>query len=49
MMDLDAVEREIYDQYQWFAREAPGVRVQESGHLADLWAVADAYYALEQS
>jgi len=46
-MDLAQVEKEIYDTYQWFAREAPGVVVQEQGHLARLWSVADALYAEE--
>lgn len=48
-MDIESVEREIAATYIWFAKEAPGVIVREEGHLADLWAVADAYYALEGS
>ena len=48
-MDIESVEREIAATYVFFAENAPGIRVQETGHLADLWAVADAYYALEES
>lgn len=48
MKSLEEIETAIYDHYQWFAREAPGVVVQEEGHLAQLWAVADTYYAKEE-
>lgn len=44
MRDLHSVETEISGIYKWFAKEAPGVTVQEEGHLAQLWALADAYY-----
>lgn len=47
MKTLEQVEQEIYETYQWFAHEAPGVTVREEGHLGRLWAVADAYYAKE--
>ncbi len=36
-MRLEEVEKEIKAVYEWFAREAPGVQVQEHGRLADLW------------
>lgn len=36
-MRLEEVEKEIKAVYEWFAREAPGVTVQEHGRLADLW------------
>lgn len=45
---LEQPEKEIQSIYQWFAREAPGVAVREEGHLADLWSIADYYYALEE-
>lgn len=48
MISLDEVEREIEGHYRFFFENAPGVVVQERGHLADLWAIADAYYALEE-
>lgn len=48
MRSLEETENEIAGVYRWFAREAPGVRVQEEGHLAQLWAVADAYYDKEE-
>lgn len=44
MMNLEEVEREIAGIYVWFSENAPGVQVQEIGHLSDLWAVADSYY-----
>ena len=47
MISLEEVENELSAIYQWFAKEAPGVVVREEGHLADLWAIADAYYDLE--
>lgn len=47
MMGLDEVENEIASIYRWFAHEAPGVTVREEGHLAQLWSIADAYYAEE--
>lgn len=48
-MSLTEVEKSIYDHYRFFAIKAPGVPVQETGHLARLWAVADAYYRAEES
>ena len=38
-------EQELYNIYQWYAREAPGVQVQEVGHVADLWAIVDSLSA----
>ena len=38
-LTLEDVEQAIYEYYQFFAREAPGVVVQEVGHLANLWSV----------
>lgn len=38
---LESAHQAIYDHYQWFAREAPGVYVQEVGHLAQLWSIVD--------
>lgn len=40
-MGLAEVEEEIYHTYQWFAKEAPGVVVQEEGRLAQLWSAFD--------
>lgn len=40
-LTLEEVEQAIYAHYQFFAREAPGVVVQETGHLANLWSVFD--------
>lgn len=36
-MNLEQVEKEIYETYQWFHREAPHVRPAEAGRLALLW------------
>lgn len=36
-MKLQEIEDEIAHVYRWFAAEAPGVRVQEHGRLAQLW------------
>lgn len=44
-MTLDEVELRIFEHYQFFAKEAPGVKVQEVGDLAALWALADSMYA----
>lgn len=41
-MMLEEAENEIASIYRWFAEEAPGVVVQEEGHLAQLWAFVDA-------
>lgn len=41
---LEQAENEIRATYEFFAREAPGVPVQEQGHLANLWAIVDAKY-----
>lgn len=41
-MTLEQVEQSIYETYQWFAREAPGVTPVETGTLGDLWALFDA-------
>lgn len=40
-MNLEQVEREIYETYQWFHREAPSVKPQEHGRLAQLWRYVD--------
>lgn len=48
MRTLEETESEISGIYRWFAAEAPGVVVREEGHLAQLWAVADAYYEKEE-
>lgn len=40
-MTLESAEGEIYDIYQWMAREAPGIVVQEQGRLRELWAFVD--------
>lgn len=42
-MTLEEAENEIHGIYRWFAEEAPGVVVQEEGHLAQLWAVVDSH------
>ena len=47
-LTLAEVEQAIYEHYQFFAREAPGVVVQEVGHLANLWAMFDEMIAEEQ-
>ena len=38
---LDVIEKQIYETYQWWAKQAPGVTPREEGRLADLWRVAD--------
>jgi hypothetical protein len=48
-MTLEQAENEIAAIYRWFAQEAPGVTVREEGHLANLWAVADAHYEKESA
>lgn len=45
---LEQAENEIAGIYKWFAANSPGTVVQEVGHLADLWSIADYYYALEE-
>lgn len=40
-LDLTTAENEIYQTYQWFAKEAPGVTAREEGRLAQLWAYVD--------
>ena len=47
MNTLADIENEIAAIYRWFAKQAPGVVVQEAGTLADLWAIFDA--EVEQS
>lgn len=47
MITLDEAEQAIKRHYEFFAKEAPGVVVQEAGELASLWAIADYYYAQE--
>lgn len=45
---LEQAENEIAGIYRWFSQQSPGTRVREEGHLADLWSIADYYYALEE-
>ncbi len=45
MMTLEEVETAIYETYKWFSVTAPGVVVQEQGHLARLWALFDGMIA----
>ena len=40
-MTLSDIETRIYNYYQWFHANAPGVQVQEEGTLARLWALQD--------
>lgn len=40
MNNITEIETEISAIYRWYAKEAPGVIVQEVGHLANLWALA---------
>lgn len=47
-MTLEQVEQAIYDKYQWWFREAPGVHPREVGTLAQLWYRADYLYAGEK-
>lgn len=47
-MNLETVSEEIKTTYEWFATEAPGVQVQETGQLAQLWALHD-YFIREQA
>lgn len=49
MIELSEVERRIYNTYQWFAKESPLTVVQETGQLAQLWAIADRAYSEEES
>lgn len=44
-LSLEEAEQEIYDTYQFFAREAPGVTPQEVGRLGELWRIVDDYLA----
>lgn len=48
MISLEEAENELYGVYQWFAKNAPhGTVVQETGHVADLWAIIDRYLESE--
>lgn len=40
-MIITEVEQAIYDLYQHFHREAPGVWPREEGRLAQLWSTFD--------
>lgn len=40
-LTLDEIEFRIYETYQYFAREAPGVTAQEEGDLGLLWSLFD--------
>lgn len=44
MNNITEIENEISAIYKWYAKEAPGVTVQEVGRLANLWALADWHY-----
>jgi len=46
-MTLQEVEQAIYDTYQWWHREKPGVHPREVGTLADLWRRVDYLYSKE--
>lgn len=45
-MSIEQVEQDIYNLYQHFHREAPGVWPREEGQLAHLWSTFD--YLREQ-
>lgn len=47
MNSINEVENEIAGIYHWYAKEAPGVTPIETGHLANLWALADRIYEEE--
>lgn len=38
---LDGVHDEIQSIYLWWAIQSPGTTPLESGHLGDLWSLAD--------
>lgn len=38
---LEEVEQDIYNTYQWFHRENPHVKPQETGQLGALWGLFD--------
>lgn len=40
-MTLEDIEQQIYDYYQHFHREAPGVQALETGILHYLWKAFD--------
>lgn len=42
-LSLEEAEQEIYNTYQFFAREAPGVTPREVGTLGALWRIVDDY------
>lgn len=46
-LTIDDVEQAIRDHYMWFHQNAPGVQVQETGHLANLWSVWEDLYREE--
>lgn len=39
-MNIEQVEKEIQGIYHFYADNAPGVTPVETGHLAELWALA---------
>lgn len=41
MPKLKDVEQAIFDHYQWFHREHPGIHPQEAGKLGQLWEAFD--------
>lgn len=45
---LDEVENEIASVYQWFHKENPHVKPQETGQLGALWALFDLLIEEEQ-
>ena len=42
-MNLEQVEKEIYDTYRFFAVTAPGIQPKESGRLQQLWRYFDSH------
>lgn len=47
-MTVAQIEQEIYETYQHFHREAPGVQPQEEGRLGFLWEAFDYLVTQEQ-
>ena len=47
-LSLDDVHGRLKEIYTWFAREAPGVQVQETGEVEALWALADIMHEEER-
>lgn len=48
ILTLVETEQAIYNKYQWWHQNSPGVHPREHGVLADLWRRADYLYAVPE-